>query len=175
MNGEQQYVLLVQQKSAKMLWYLTPGCMLLRKPSLFSGQKFRKSLENKISEAVMPITEKQKILQTQQQKTHLCAPIMLFHIFWLRWCIKQLSLPFSPLENVMLHGQNNCRMSIYGTYHRICLQPWDLNQSKCIVKDCWKVSETHKLCIAGFYHNHAHLLWVTQLFPVALNYVGIFV
>lgn len=90
------YVLLVLQKSAKMLWYFTLGCMLLRKPSLFSCQKFRKSLENKKSEAVMPIIEKQKIPQTQQN--HTSVYLMLFHIFWLRCCLKQLSLPFSTLE-----------------------------------------------------------------------------
>lgn len=110
------YILLVSQKSAEMLWYLTLGCMLLRKPSLFSCKKFRKSLENKKSEAIMPIIEKQKIPQTQQQN-HTSVYLMLFHIFWLRCCIKQLSLPFSTLEECntawteQLQGECLCNLS----------------------------------------------------------------
>lgn len=48
----------------------------------------------------MLIMEKQKIPQNQQQKPHLNIQLSLCYFmgFWLRCCIKELSLPFSSLE-----------------------------------------------------------------------------
>lgn len=100
MNGEQQYVLLAPQKSARMLWYLTLGCTLLRNPSLFSCKKIQKIHRKQKIRSSHDYYRKAENSPNPTTKTTplYTAPIMLLHVFWLRCCIKQLSLPFSTPE-----------------------------------------------------------------------------
>lgn len=67
----------------------------------------------------MPVTEKQKIPKTQQQKSTPLYEILImpFHVLWLRCCINPLSLPFSTPEEfyaawaVQLQDEHLCNLS----------------------------------------------------------------
>lgn len=132
MNGEQQYVLLAPQKSARMLWYLTLGCTLLRNPSLFSCKKNQKiHRKQKIRSSHDYYREAENSPNpTNKNHTSVYSSHYATSCFLAKMLHQTTLFPFLLLRNFILCGQNNCRMNIYATCHKICLEPGELKSEQ---------------------------------------------
>lgn len=111
----------ITEISQDVLCYLTVGCTLHRKLSLFSCKQFRKTLrKQKKIRSSCACHRETKNSQNPTTKKHTavwdphyaisCSPAKVLH--------QTTVSPFLLLRNFMLDGQYNCRMNICATCHK---------------------------------------------------------
>lgn len=120
----------------------------------------------------MPVTEKQKIPKTQQQKSTLLYEILImpFHVLWLRSCIKPLSPLFCSWGILCWMGSTTAGW----IFVQLVINMSRAMRAQIRANALWKTDEKSMRPASwvslAFMTYHACLPLVTQLFLIVLSY-----